>query len=246
MSIRRDAFLPFDDQPQQGRFALSIEYLGSAYHGWQTQQAGIASVQNHLEAALSKIARVPIQVTCSGRTDTGVHASSQIVHFDSPVARSEKAWVFGTNTALPADIRVRWAKQVPADFHARYSAIARRYRYVIYNHRVKPALLHDQMTWWPKPLNVDHMHQAAQALVGEHDFSSFRAAGCQSKTPWRKLHFIRVWQAGDLIVIDVQANAFLHHMIRNLAGVLLKIGADEAPVTWTQTLYKFATVLKVA
>lgn len=225
-----------DDNGRPGRYALCIEYNGSAYHGWQAQQAGVNSVQETLEAALSKVANEPIRVMCSGRTDSGVHASSQIVHFDSSVTRSSKAWVYGTNTNLPNDIVVRWAVPVDNEFHARYSAIARRYRYVIYNHRVRPALMSDQLTWHDHPLDADNMHQAVQHLLGENDFSSFRAAGCQSNTPWRNIEEAKVFRTGNLVILEIRANAFLHHMIRNIVGALLPIGMGEQPVAWMSEL----------
>jgi tRNA pseudouridine38-40 synthase len=225
-----------DDNGRPGRYALCIEYNGSSYHGWQAQQAGVNSVQETLEAALSKVANEPIRVMCSGRTDSGVHASSQIVHFDSSVARSSKAWVYGTNTNLPSDIVVRWAVPVDNEFHARYSAVARRYRYVIYNHRVRPALMSDQLTWHDHPLDADNMHQAVQHLLGENDFSSFRAAGCQSNTPWRNIEEAKVFRTGNLVILEIRANAFLHHMIRNIVGALLPIGMGEKPVMWMSEL----------
>lgn len=209
-----------------GRLALSVEYDGSAYCGWQRLKHA-PSVQASLEAALAKVAATDVRVLCSGRTDTGVHATRQIVHFDAPVARTQKAWVFGTNANLPRDIAVRWVVPVADDFHARFKALARRYRYVILNQPSRPVLERANATWCREPLDAERMHAAAQALVGEHDFSSFRAAGCQSKTPWRHLHFITVNRYGPLIVIDVQANAFLHHMIRNIAGALVAVGKGE-------------------
>lgn len=209
-----------------GRLALGVEYDGSAYCGWQRLKHA-PSVQAALEEALSKVAAAPARVMCSGRTDTGVHATRQIVHFDVPAPRSQKAWVFGTNANLPRDIAVRWAVPVSDDFHARFRALARRYRYVILNQPSRPVLERANATWCREPLDAARMHEAAQALVGEHDFSSFRAAGCQSKSPWRHLHFIEVRRYGPLVVVDVQANAFLHHMIRNIAGALVAVGRGE-------------------
>ena len=221
-----------DDNGRPGRYALSIEYNGAGYHGWQAQQPGVRSVQETLEAALSKVANESIRVMCSGRTDTGVHGSNQVVHFDTTVKRSSKAWVYGTNTNLPDDIAVRWAVPVSDDFHARYSAIARRYRYVIYNQRIRPALMHDQLTWYDQLLDADKMHQAVQLLLGENDFSSFRAAGCQSNTPWRNIEEAKVFRHGSLVIMEIRANAFVHHMIRNIVGALLPIGSGEKPVEW--------------
>ncbi|ALM54596.1 tRNA pseudouridine(38-40) synthase TruA [Halomonas huangheensis] len=212
--------------PLKGRLALSVEYDGTSYCGWQRLKHA-PSVQGALEKALGKIAGTDITVHCSGRTDSGVHATRQIAHFDPPVARSEKAWVFGGNANLPRDIAIRWIREVPDDFHSRFKALARRYRYVILNQPSRPVLERANATWCRDPLDADAMHQAAQVLVGEHDFSSFRAAGCQSKTPWRHLHFIEVHRHGPLVVVDLQANAFLHHMVRNIVGALVTVGRGE-------------------
>ncbi|ANF57796.1 tRNA pseudouridine(38-40) synthase TruA [Halotalea alkalilenta] len=229
-------FAPLDESsPLTGRIALGIEYEGSAYYGWQRLRHG-PSVQQTLEEALARVARAPVELVVSGRTDTGVHASRQIAHFDAPSPRSQKAWVMGANANLPRDVRVHWAVSVADDFHARASAIARRYRYLIYNAASAPALGSRQLTWHRTPLDERRMHAAAQVLVGEHDFSAFRAAKCQSSTPWRHLHFIEVRRFGPLVMIDVQANAFLHHMIRNIAGTLLAIGDGRRPVEWCAEL----------
>lgn len=209
-----------------GRLALGVEYDGTHYCGWQRLK-DTPSVQASLEEALSRIAGKSVRVHCSGRTDSGVHATRQVVHFDPPVSRSEKAWVFGTNANLPKDIAVRWVKPVSDDFHARFMALARRYRYLILNQPSRPVMERAQVTWCRDYLDADAMHRAAQALVGENDFSSFRAAGCQSKSPWRHLHFIEVRRHGPLLAIDVQGNAFLHHMIRNIAGALIRVGRGE-------------------
>lgn len=212
-----------DRQRLTGRLAAAVEYDGSGYCGWQRLKHA-PSVQASLEQALSRVASEAVTVHCSGRTDSGVHATRQIVHFDAPVPRSQKAWVFGANANLPRDIAVRWLVPVPDDFHARFLALARRYRYVILNQPSRPVLERANATWCRDPLDADAMHRAAQVLVGEHDFSSFRAAGCQSKSAWRHLHFIEVHRHGPLVVVDVQANAFLHHMIRNIVGALVDIG----------------------
>lgn len=219
-----------------GRFALGIEYNGSKYHGWASQANSWPSVQPLVEKALSKVANQPITLYCAGRTDKGVHAAQQIAHFDTTSQRSSSAWVKGANSNLPASIKITWAQPVPSYFHARFSAWARRYRYIILNQYANPALLHNQVTWWHKPLDAEVMHQAAQALVGSHDFSAFRSIKCQSATPRRKLHFISVKRYGRFVVIDVQANSFVHHMVRNLAGSLMAIGADEQPVDWLAEL----------
>ncbi|WP_431026105.1 tRNA pseudouridine(38-40) synthase TruA [Halomonas sp. H5] len=229
-------FEPLDEtRPLTGRLALGVEYDGSAYCGWQRLKHA-ASVQASLEEALSRVAAAPVKVLCSGRTDSGVHATRQVVHFDPPAPRSQKAWVFGVNANLPRDIAVRWVHPVPDDFHARFRALARRYRYVILNQPSRPVLERANVTWCRDPLDAEAMHRAAQVLVGEHDFSSFRAAGCQSKSPWRHLHFIEVHRHGPLVVIDVQGNAFLHHMIRNIAGALVAVGRGEQAETYLAEL----------
>ena len=226
--------LAFSAEFKQGdRVALALSYDGSAYRGWQSQRKPrMPTVQEALEASLSKVADSPIIVQCAGRTDAGVHASHQIVHFDSPVGRNEKAWVSGGNTNLPRNIAIQWAKPVPGEFSARFSATARRYRYIILNTPARPSLLASGVTWESRPLDHQAMHNAAQCLVGELDFTSYRAVACQSKTPMRNVHFIDVSRRGDLIIIDLQANAFLHHMVRNIAGVLISIGQGTMPESW--------------
>lgn len=214
------------------RIALGIEYKGARYRGWQRQESGVPTVQGLLEKALSQVANQPVSVMCAGRTDAGVHASGQVVHFDTPVERPLKAWVMGANASLPGDISVTWAKVMPADFHARFKAFARRYRYVIYNDPVRPAHLGEEVTWNHRPLDVARMREAARYLVGTHDFTSFRAVQCQAKSPVKTVHHLEVIEHGRLIVIDVRANAFLHHMVRNFAGVLMAIGAGERDPQW--------------
>lgn len=214
------------------RIALGVEYKGSRYKGWQRQIDGVRSVQETLEKALSKVAASPVSVLCAGRTDAGVHACGQVVHFDTRAIRPERAWVMGTNAELPSDISVTWARPMPSDFHARFKAVARRYRYVIYNDLIRPAHLADEVTWNHRPLDVERMALAAAPLVGTHDFSAFRASQCQAKSPIKQLHHLRVTRHGQMIVIDVRASAFLHHMVRNLAGVLMAIGSGDKPVEW--------------
>ncbi|MGM0542682.1 MAG: tRNA pseudouridine(38-40) synthase TruA [Pseudomonadota bacterium] len=217
-------FYHFDEtQPLTGRLAMGIEYDGTRFCGFQRLKHA-ASVQASVEDALSKVAGAPVQIHASGRTDSGVHATRQIVHLDPPAQRSEKAWVFGANTNLPRDVSIRWVKPVSDDFHSRLGALGRRYRYLLLNQLSRPVLERHNVTWCRDPLDADAMHRAAQALVGEHDFSSFRAAGCQSKTPWRQMHFVDVKRFGPLVMIDIQGNAFLHHMIRNIAGALVSVG----------------------
>ncbi|GLK88414.1 tRNA pseudouridine synthase A [Pseudomonas turukhanskensis] len=214
------------------RIALGVEYKGSRYRGWQRQASGVATIQEELEKALSRVADSPVVLNCAGRTDAGVHACGQVVHFDTQAERTLKAWVMGANINLPHDISVTWAKVMPAHFHARFKAVARRYRYVIYNDQIRPAHLGEEITWNHRPLDVERMREAAQYLVGEHDFSAFRAGQCQAKSPIKKMHHLRVTQHGKMIVLDLRANAFLHHMVRNIAGVLMTIGAGERPVEW--------------
>lgn len=217
------------------RIALGIEYQGSAYCGWQYQDH-CDSVQKQLQTALSRIADQPIELHCAGRTDTGVHAIGQVAHFETAVERPERAWCEGTNTHLPADIRVVWAQKVDEDFHARFSAMARQYRYVIFNRSVHSAVLANRVTWERVALNDQKMHIAAQALVGEQDFSSFRAAGCQAAHAMREVQSITVSRRDDFVFIDIQANAFLHHMVRNIAGTLMEIGRGEQSVDWVREL----------
>ena len=213
------------------RIALGVEYNGSGYKGWE-KQPGQVTVQACLEQALSKIANTPISVAAAGRTDAGVHALGQVVHFDTNVVRDPYNWMLGTNSSLPKDIAVHWAEPVSEEFHSRFNAIARRYRYLILNRRARPGVLPTTVSWYPRPLDAALMHESAQALLGEQDFSSFRAAACQSYTPMRRLDAIRVSRNLDVVTIEVEANAFLHHMVRNIAGVLIAVGAGERPVEW--------------
>lgn len=218
------------------RIALGVEYKGARYRGWQRQETGVPSVQEALEKALSKVAAESVSVICAGRTDAAVHASGQVVHFDTAVERPLKAWIMGANANLPGDISVTWAQPMPAHFHARFSAMARRYRYVIYNDPIRPAHMADEITWNHRPLDVARMREAARALVGTHDFTSFRAVQCQAKSPIKTLHHLRVVEHGRFIVLDVRANAFLHHMVRNIAGVLMAVGAGEREPQWVSEI----------
>jgi len=218
------------------RIALGIEYDGSAFAGWQWQ-AGQRSVQACVEQAVAKVAGAGrVAVHCAGRTDAGVHALEQVAHFDAPVQRPLRSWLLGVNANLPEDVRVLWAREVAPDFHARYSAIARFYRYEILNRPMKSALRRRQVTWCFYPLDEGRMQEAAGHLIGNHDFTSFRAQGCQSSSPFRIMHFIQVSRDQERVVIELSANAFLHHMVRNIAGVLMEIGAGRREVGWTREL----------
>lgn len=219
------------------RIALGVEYNGAAFSGWQRQLSPpLPTVQGLLEQALSKIAAQPISISCAGRTDAGVHATAQVVHFDTAIDRGAKAWVMGTNTQLPPQIRVQWACAVDDRFHARHSATARRYRYIIYDEPVKPTVLVGQLTHSRQKLDVDSMHRAAQALLGENDFSAFRGSGCQSRTPFRCVNDISVYRHNRFIVVEVEANAFLLHMVRNIVGSLLHVGQGRQPESWLAQL----------
>ncbi|MRJ41108.1 MULTISPECIES: tRNA pseudouridine(38-40) synthase TruA [Idiomarina] len=213
------------------RIALGIEYDGSAFYGWQRQRE-VISVQQVLEQALSKVANHPVEVTCAGRTDAGVHATGQVVHFDCQFERAMPAWTMGVNSNLPATVAVRWAQPVADDFNARFSATGRRYRYIIANGRYRPGILGQGLSHYHQPLDVARMHDAAQGLLGEHDFSSFRAAQCQSHSPNRCVTHIQVQRLGDFVVVDIAANAFLHHMVRNIVGTLLEVGKGSQAVGW--------------
>jgi tRNA pseudouridine38-40 synthase len=206
------------------RIALGIEYDGHEFYGWQAQ-TDLNTVQANLETAITKISGESTKLICAGRTDAGVHATGQVVHFDTEVVRELRAWTFGVNTHLPPTISVRWAQEVEPSFHARFSAISRRYRYVIYNHPIRSAIWASRVTWFQHKLDVEAMHQAALYLLGEHDFSSFRSSQCEAKTPTRNVHDIRISRDHHYVMIEIQANAFLHHMVRNIAGVLMRVGA---------------------
>jgi tRNA pseudouridine38-40 synthase len=215
------------------RIALGIEYNGANYAGWQRQRHS-PSIQAHIESALSKIAAHPVAVFCAGRTDAGVHASGQVLHFDTPSARPLIAWVRGVNAYLPSDIRVLWVKPVSSDFDARKSALSRRYCYIIANQPVSPGIMHKTITWVLSPLDAPLMQTGANFLLGNHDFSSFRAAQCQAKSPVRTLHDITITRKNEQIIVDVTANAFLHHMVRNIVGTLISVGQKKYPCAWIQ------------
>jgi len=215
------------------RIALGVAYEGTYYHGWQLQE-NLTTVQGCLEQAISKVADCSVNVICAGRTDRGVHAVAQVVHFDTHAERDMRSWVLGTNTHLPPDIRVHWAQQVSDEFHARFSATTRAYRYIIFNRAIRSAILHSHTSWHIYPLDEKRMQAAAQYLVGEHDFSSFRANECQAKSPVRTIHYLTVKRVNDFVIVDIKANAFLHHMVRNITGVLLAIGEGKQEPIWVQ------------
>lgn len=216
------------------RIALGIEYDGSQFFGWQRQKHEPSTVQEKLENALSFVANHDVSVVCAGRTDTGVHGMGQVVHFDSDAVREDKAWIYGGNAKLPNTISIKWAKVVSDEFHARFSATARSYRYAIYNHPIRPAIGMTHLTWNYRPLNLAAMQEASQCLIGEHDFSSFRAVGCQSKSPQRQVMSLALYRRDRLIIMDIKANAFLQHMVRNIAGTLMAVGSGKMPVGWVE------------
>jgi tRNA pseudouridine38-40 synthase len=219
------------------RLALGIEYDGTDFQGWQKLSHG-PSVQAEVESALSFVADAPTVVQCAGRTDSGVHALCQVVHFDTDAQRNPRGWVLGANSRLPDSISVRWALPVADDFHARYAARARRYRYRILDRNIRPALQRRYVAWERLPLDADAMHRAAQALIGEHDFNAFRAVQCQARHAVRDMQEISVRREGAEVVVDVRANAFLHHMVRNIVGSLLVIGRGESHEGWMAELLR--------
>jgi tRNA pseudouridine38-40 synthase len=213
------------------RVALILEYDGSRFHGWQTQPGG-GTVQDALQEALAAIAGEPTAVTCAGRTDRGVHARMQVVHFDTQAVRPDSAWVKGSNALLPESVAVLWAGVVDGEFHARYAAHARTYRYILLNRAVRPALAARHVGWCHAPLDLAAMRLAARHLVGEHDFSAFRSAECQAKSPVRTLHALEIHEQGERIEFLLRANAFLHHMVRNIVGLLVYVGRGKHAPGW--------------
>jgi len=213
------------------RYAIGLEYDGSQFLGWQIQRQE-PTVQGCLEKALTRVADHEIRVHCCGRTDTGVHALGQVAHFDTPAERSERQWILGLNSHLPDGVSVLWIRQIDDTFHARFSAFSRSYRYQLLNRWVRPALEAKRMSWCRTPLDADKMHEAAQALLGEHDFTSFRATACQARHPVREIQEISVERAGDVVSLAVTANGFLYHMVRNIAGSLIRVGLGDEPVSW--------------
>ncbi len=217
------------------RIALGLAYDGASWNGWQTQPGG-RTVQDRLEAALASFLDHPVATICAGRTDTGVHALEQVVHIDTSAERRLESWVRGVNAMLPPSIRVQWARAVDADFHARYSATARSYVYLLRSHRVASPILHGKVGWTHRPLELDAMRRAASLLCGEHDFSAFRSSECQAASPVRTLEALTISQSGDFFLFTFKANAFLHHMVRNLMGVLVEVGRGKFPPEWTAEL----------
>ena len=220
------------------RYALGIEYLGTQYHGWQRQAHEKKTIQTHIETALSRVADHNIEVQTAGRTDAGVHASGQVIHFETFAQRENKAWILGVNTHLPNDIRVHWVRAVNNDFHARFSATARRYHYWIENTKIPSAYFKHRATHHRRSLDEKKMHAAAQALLGENDFSSFRAASCQSNTAMRNVMHCNVSSHKKFVLIDIKANAFLHHMVRNIAGSLIDVGNGTKSIEWFQDIFQ--------
>ena len=210
------------------RIAVGVEYDGGAFHGWQTQR-GARAVQSELEGALTRIADHPVELTGAGRTDAGVHARGQVAHFDAHAQRAPGAWLLGANSELPADVSLQWVAVVPDHFHARYSALARTYRYLIMNRRARSALAAGRAWCVHRPLDADAMSEAARYLIGEHDFSAFRAAECQARSAQRHLRELLVTRSEDWLTVEITANAFLHHMVRNIVGLLVAVGRGDAP-----------------
>jgi len=219
------------------RIAVGVEYAGGRYAGWQRQD-GLPTIQDELERALAAVAAHPVAATGAGRTDAGVHALGQVAHFDTESERPLRGWVLGGNVELPGDIAIRWAARVPDDFHARHSALARTYCYLVLNRRTRPALVRERVAFVHEPISVPPMVEAARTLIGRHDFSAFRAAECQSPTPVRELRQLTIRAAGELIEFWVTADAFLHHMVRNLVGTLLEVGTGARPVSWVAEALK--------
>ena len=219
------------------RFAIGIEFCGTRFKGWQTQQAGVRSIQETLEQVLSKIADEPIILHGAGRTDAGVHATNMVAHFDTNAIRPERGWLMGTNTQITKDIAIQWIKEMDMDFHARFKALSRRYRYIVYNAPHRPAALYGQVTHIYQPLNVAKMIEAAKKFEGTHNFETFRAAACQSNQPVRTVSHCRLFQHGAYLVLDIQANGFLHHMVRNIMGCLLEIGQEMYDIDHIDTMF---------
>ena len=221
------------------RVAMGIEYDGSQFHDWQSQSKDVRTIQDEVETALSKVANHPITVICAGRTDACVHGKGQVVHFDTESKRTERNWLLGINANLPLDVNVIWVSFVDNEFHARFSAISRKYQYLIFNRKMRSALLQNRATWIHQKLQIDLMQEAAEKIEGEHDFSSFRAAGCQAKSPIRIIHSIKIKRKAEFVILQFHANAFLQHMVRNITGVLVEIGKKEKRVNWAKQVLEY-------
>ncbi len=218
------------------KIALGIEYIGTNFHGWQKQGLNTRTVQLVVETALSKIANHNIKVYCAGRTDSGVHAKEQVVHFQTNSIRTNSAWLIGANRYLAEDVSIQWVQHVSDDFHARFSAVARRYKYYIYNSPTRSALHHQNSTWITRKLSITSMQQASKYLVGEHNFSAFRGSQCQAKSAIKTIKYLKINMLDNMIIIDIKSNAFLHHMVRNIVGTLLKTGLKEQNISWMQNV----------
>lgn len=230
--IKRGMHLP----EGMSRIAAGVEYNGANFNGFQKQKSSATTIQARLEDALSRVANEPISLVCAGRTDAGVHATGQVIHFDTLAQRPLKAWVEGVNTHLPDEIRITWSRQVKPDFHARFSALSRTYRYLIFSSPIRTAVLQKQVSWTRYSLDMELLQRAGEQLIGEHDFSSFRAAQCQAASPVREVTKLHLSRHGKLIVLEISANAFLHHMVRNIAGALMEVGRGAKPISWIEEL----------
>ena len=220
------------NQAGRERIVLGVEYNGSSFNGYQLQSAGTRTVQDELEKALSKVADEQLRLTCAGRTDTGVHATGQVVHFDTCAQRELKAWLLGGNCNLPRDISVNWVRKLDDSFSARFSAVSRSYRYILFNGKIRPAILQNNVAWSRDVLDAGAMNTAAQYLLGENDFSAFRSSQCQATHAIREMQSISVQRNGNYVILDIKANAFLHHMVRNIMGTLMVIGRGEQDAAW--------------
>lgn len=235
MAVALPVFSYFADNHWLMRIALGVEYSGENFNGWQRQPQGY-SVQACVEDALAKVANHPVNVFCAGRTDSGVHALAQVIHTDVNIFRPAQAWVLGTNAYLPKAVKILWSQVVDASFHARFSAQTRHYRYLIFNRPIRSAIFANRMTWTHKPLDIKNMQAGANYLIGTHDFSAYRAVSCQAKNPVRTIIRLTISRWQEIVFIDISANAFLHHMVRNIAGVLMAIGCNEHPPVWAKTV----------
>lgn len=218
------------------KLAVGLEYNGTHFHGWQYQKNGLRTVQATVEKALSTIANHPVRVFCSGRTDAGVHAKEQVIHFQSKHYRPNQAWLLGTNCYLPSDVSCQWVVTVVQDFHARFSAVSRSYQYRIYNHPIRSAINHSHQTWVARKLDTKQMQLGANYLLGTHNFSAFRDSQCQAKSPIKTIKYLNISQKDALIFVDIQADAFLHHMVRNIVGTLFKVGLGDKPAEWVRVV----------